>query len=163
MATSSVAATKSSRDFFKRRERSVNAAADQRNVFNLLAVDPELSKTLLRIRSIGQRTVELVGGRGVHPVTAVPGGMACRPNAEKLELMAGWGEEATGSLESVIEILKPKLEDLVQEGLPLRKLEAQITRSQFGQLAASSKPGVARIVSLTPAVVTSTVSGNVSK
>ena len=95
----------------------INAAADQRNVFNLLAVDPELSKTLLRIRSIGQRTVELVGGRGVHPVTAVPGGMASRPNAEKLELMAGWGEEATGSLESVIEILKPKLEDLA----PLRE------------------------------------------
>ena len=90
----------------------INAAADQRNVFNLLAIDPELSKTLLRIRSIGQRTVELVGGRGVHPVTAVPGGMASRPNAEKLELMAGWGEEATGSLESVIEILKPKLEEL---------------------------------------------------
>jgi F420-non-reducing hydrogenase large subunit len=90
----------------------INAAANQRNVFNLLAVDPELSKTLLRIRSIGQRTVELVGGRGVHPVTAVPGGMASRPNAEKLALMAGWGEEATGSLESVIEILKPKLEAL---------------------------------------------------
>jgi len=90
----------------------INAAADKRNVFNLLAVDPELSKTLLRIRSIGQRTVELVGGRGVHPVTAVPGGMASRPSADKLELMAGWGEEATGSLERVIEVLKPKLEEL---------------------------------------------------
>jgi len=90
----------------------INAPADQRNVFNLLAIDPELSKTLLRIRSIGQRTVELVGGRGVHPVTAIPGGMASRPNAERLEIMAGWGEEATGSLEQVIEILKPKLEEL---------------------------------------------------
>jgi len=94
----------------------INAPADQRNVFNLLAIDPELSKKLLRIRSIGQRTVELVGGRGVHPVTAIPGGMASRPNAEKLELMAGWGEEATGSLEEVIGILKPKLEELA----PLR-------------------------------------------
>lgn len=90
----------------------INAEAEKRNVFSLLAIDPELSKTLLRIRSIGQRTVELVGGRGVHPVTAIPGGMASRPNAEKLELMAAWGEEATGSLESVIEILKPKLEEL---------------------------------------------------
>lgn len=90
----------------------IDAEASTRNVFNLLAVDPELSKTLLRIRSIGQRTVELVGGRGVHPVTAIPGGMASRPSADKLELMAGWGEEATGSLENVIEILKPKLEEL---------------------------------------------------
>jgi len=90
----------------------INAEASKRNVFSLLAIDPELSKTLLRIRSIGQRTVEAVGGRGVHPVTAVPGGMASRPNAEKLALIAGWGEEATISLQHVIETLKPKLDEL---------------------------------------------------
>lgn len=87
----------------------IGAEADTRNVFSLLAIDPELSKTLLRIRSIGQRTVELVGGRGVHPVTAVPGGMASRPDADKLELIAGWGDEAAGSLEQVFETLRPKL------------------------------------------------------
>ncbi len=90
----------------------IDAAADQRNVFSLLAIDPELSKTLLRIRSIGQRTVELVGGRGVHPVTAIPGGMASRPGADKLELIAGWGDEAAASLEQVIGVLKPKLDEL---------------------------------------------------
>ncbi len=90
----------------------IDAEASKRNVFSLLAIDPELCKTLLRIRSIGQRTVEAVGGRGVHPVTAVPGGMASRPSAEKLALMAGWGEEATISLQHVIETLKPKLDDL---------------------------------------------------
>jgi F420-non-reducing hydrogenase large subunit len=90
----------------------INAEAEKRNVFSLLAIDPELSKTLLRIRSIGQRTVELVGGRGVHPVTAIPGGMASRPDAEKLGLVAAWGAEAASSLETVIGILKPKLEEL---------------------------------------------------
>jgi len=108
----------------------INAPADTRNVFNLLAIDPELSKTLLRIRSIGQRTVELVGGRGVHPVTAIPGGMASRPVAEKLELMAGWGGEATALLEQVIEVLKPKLEELE----PLR----QATRLPYHSLAMSN-------------------------
>jgi F420-non-reducing hydrogenase large subunit len=94
----------------------IDAAASQRNVFQLLAIDPDLSKTLLRIRSIGQRTVELVGGRGVHPVTAVPGGMAARPSADKLDLIAGWGEEAAVSLHHVVEVLKPKLDELA----PLR-------------------------------------------
>ncbi len=112
----------------------INAAADKRNVFNLLAIDPELSKTLLRIRSIGQRTVEHVGGRGVHPVTAIPGGMASRPTAEKLELMAGWGREATESLEAVIEILKPKLEELA----PLR----EATRLPYHSLALSNDGAV---------------------
>ncbi len=108
----------------------INAAADKRNVFNLLAIDPELSKSLLRIRSIGQRTVELVGGRGVHPVTAVPGGIASRPSAEKLELMAGWGLEATALLEKVIEVLKPKLDELD----PLR----QATQLPYHSLALSN-------------------------
>jgi len=90
----------------------INAEPAKRNVFSLLAVDPELSKTLLRIRSIGQRTVELVGGRGVHPVTSVPGGIAVRPDGDKLALMAGWGEEAAISLQHVIATLKPKLDEL---------------------------------------------------
>jgi len=95
----------------------IDAEANQRSVFSLLAVDPDLSKTLLRIRSIGQRTVELVGGRGVHPVTSIPGGMASRPGADKLEVIAGWGDEAAASLEQVIGVLKPKLDELA----PLRE------------------------------------------
>jgi F420-non-reducing hydrogenase large subunit len=95
----------------------IDAAASQRNVFQLLAIDPDLSKTLLRIRSIGQRTVELIGGRGVHPVTAIPGGMASRPTQDKLDIIAGWGEEAAISLQHVIATLKPKLDELA----PLRE------------------------------------------
>jgi len=34
-------------------------------------------KKALRLRSLGQMIVEIVGGRGTHPVTAVAGGMSC--------------------------------------------------------------------------------------
>ncbi len=74
---------------------------DARNIFSVLRTDPELAKKILRVRSIGQRTVEAVGGRGVHPVTAVPGGMAMTPDRERLELIAGWGREATKLLEEI--------------------------------------------------------------
>ncbi|MEE4273393.1 MAG: Ni/Fe hydrogenase subunit alpha [Thermoanaerobaculales bacterium] len=112
----------------------IGAEASKRNVFSLLAIDPDLSKTLLRIRSIGQRTVEAVGGRGVHPVTAVPGGMASRPSAEQLALIAGWGEEATISLQHVVETLKPKLDDLE----PLR----QAAQLPYHSLALSNNGAV---------------------
>jgi F420-non-reducing hydrogenase large subunit len=112
----------------------IDAAAEKRNVFSLLAIDPELSKTLLRIRSIGQRTVELVGGRGVHPVTAIPGGMASRPDAEKLQLIADWGEETAISLQHVIEALKPKLDALA----PLR----QAAKLPYHSLAMSNNGAV---------------------
>lgn len=87
----------------------IDAPADDRNVFSLLRLEPELSKKLLRIRSIGQRTVESVGGRGVHPVTAVAGGMASAPSAESLATIAGWGTEAASLLLEVGAVLAEKL------------------------------------------------------
>jgi F420-non-reducing hydrogenase large subunit len=79
----------------------IDAEPASRNVFSLLRLDPELSKKILRLRSIGQRTVEIVGGRGVHPVTAVPGGMASRPDADKLAIIAAWGTEAADLLAEI--------------------------------------------------------------
>lgn len=87
----------------------VDAPAAERNIFSLLRVAPELSKELLRVRSIGQKVVEQVGGRGVHPVAAIPGGMAVRPTSESLEVMAGWGREAADSLERVSVVMREKL------------------------------------------------------
>ncbi len=52
------------------------APVPKRNLIGLLEVAPDLAKKALRLRSIGQMMVEVVGGRGTHPVTAVAGGMS---------------------------------------------------------------------------------------
>jgi coenzyme F420-reducing hydrogenase alpha subunit len=54
----------------------LGSPAPQRNLVGLLEAAPNLATKALRLRSIGQHIVELVGGRGTHPVTAVAGGMA---------------------------------------------------------------------------------------
>ncbi len=87
----------------------LDAEPGMRNLFSLLRLDAELCKKMLRIRSIGQRVVEIVGGRGVHPVTAIPGGMAYRPDQEKLDLIAGWGTESLQLLQEVGSVLVSKL------------------------------------------------------
>ena len=87
----------------------LDAPAEQRSVFHLLQLDPELSRSILRLRSIGQRVVETVGGRGVHPVTAVPGGMASCPDAETFTRLESWGREATQLLESLLPVFSDKL------------------------------------------------------
>jgi F420-non-reducing hydrogenase large subunit len=51
-------------------------ATAKRNLMGMLEAAPELCKKALRLRSIGQMMVEIVGGRGTHPVTAVAGGMS---------------------------------------------------------------------------------------
>ena len=87
----------------------IDAEPASRNVFSLLRVAPELAKKLLRVRSIGQRVVEMVGGRGVHPVAAVPGGMSGAPTPDQLTTIASWGGEAVTLLEEVVEVLSEKL------------------------------------------------------
>lgn len=87
----------------------VDAKPETRSVFGLLNLDPDTAKKALRLRSIGQKTVEIVGGRGVHPVTAVPGGMTARPDREKLDQIAGWGREALGLIEVLLEQLRERL------------------------------------------------------
>ncbi|NVN89840.1 MAG: Ni/Fe hydrogenase subunit alpha [Desulfuromonadales bacterium] len=90
----------------------IDAKPDTRNIFGLLNLDAELAKKVLRLRSIGQRTVELVGGRGVHPVAAIPGGMSARPDREKLELITNWGKEALALLDEVLPRVGQHLEAL---------------------------------------------------
>lgn len=48
----------------------------QRNVVGIIAADPELGKKAIHLRKIGQSIIERVGGRPIHPVTAIPGGMS---------------------------------------------------------------------------------------
>ncbi len=84
----------------------------QRNVFALLKLDPDTVMKVLTLRSYGQRIVESVGGRGVHPVTSIPGGLASRPSKEDLASIAGWGREALDILEAVSPVFGSKLAEL---------------------------------------------------
>jgi len=48
----------------------------KRNIVGMIEADPELAKKGIRLRQIGQNIIERVGGRPIHPVTAIPGGMS---------------------------------------------------------------------------------------
>lgn len=48
----------------------------KRNIVGLLEADPELGKKAIRLRQIGQNIIERIGGKSIHPVTAIPGGMS---------------------------------------------------------------------------------------
>lgn len=50
-----------------------NAAT--RNVFGLMAADPDLARSGIRLRQFGQKVIELLGAKKIHPAWAVPGGV----------------------------------------------------------------------------------------
>ncbi len=47
----------------------------KRNIFGLIAADPELARAGIRLRQFGQTVIELLGARKIHAAWAVPGGV----------------------------------------------------------------------------------------
>ena len=47
----------------------------RRNVFGLIAADPDLARGGIRLRQFGQEIIEALGGQKIHPAWAVPGGV----------------------------------------------------------------------------------------
>ena len=74
----------------------IDADPAQRNLVGLLAAAPDLAGKAIRLRSLGQKICEVVGGRGTHPVTAVAGGMS---NCLTPELRDKLKRQATEALE----------------------------------------------------------------
>lgn len=65
-----------------------------RNVVGVVAAAPDVARKALRLRTLGQSINELIGGRGVHPVTLVAGGIAFRMDHEKHGKLTSWFDEA---------------------------------------------------------------------
>ena len=65
-----------------------DAPKAERNILGVIAkVGLEAGKEVIEQRARGQRIIEIIGGKKVHPVTAVPGGMAKRISPEEQEEM----------------------------------------------------------------------------
>ena len=47
----------------------------KRNVFGLIAADPDLARAGIRLRQFGQKIIEILGGRKIHAAWTVPGGV----------------------------------------------------------------------------------------
>jgi NAD-reducing hydrogenase large subunit len=65
----------------------MDADPTQRNLFGVLAQHPEIARDGIRLRSIGQQIIELLGGKRIHPAWVVPGGVSEPLSAEKREKM----------------------------------------------------------------------------
>jgi NAD-reducing hydrogenase large subunit len=48
---------------------------ERRNLFGLIAAEPELARGGIRLRQFGQEIIESLGGRKIHPAWTVPGGV----------------------------------------------------------------------------------------
>ncbi|MEW6216345.1 MAG: Ni/Fe hydrogenase subunit alpha [Candidatus Bipolaricaulota bacterium] len=82
-----------------------------RNVLGVLQAYPELGRKIVTVRARAQRVLEIIGGRAIHPVFALPGGVA-RP------LSADEGKEIAGHTEAMVGLVKTFVTFFHEEVLP---------------------------------------------
>lgn len=91
----------------------------RRNVFGLIDQDVDLARRGIRLRKFGQRIIEVVGGRKVHPNWSTPGGVLTQmTTAMRDEIAAGVPEAlesvklALGKMKSLMDSFPDEMEHL---------------------------------------------------
>lgn len=86
----------------------------KRNVFGLMAADPELARAGIRLRQFGQQVLELLGGRKIHAAWAVPGGVRTPLSAEARAWILERLPEAKATVAQALELYKRLLDGPLQ-------------------------------------------------
>ena len=87
----------------------------KRNVVGLVEAAPEVATKALRLRTLGQKINESIGGRGVHPVTAVTGGMAYRLTEERRVTLEKWVDESMALVTELAGVAKQAVVNLLDK------------------------------------------------
>ena len=93
----------------------MDAPPAQRNLFGLVETEPEMARRGIRLRQFGQRIIELVGGKRIHPSWGAPGGVLMAMNAAARDEIRGWIAESMESLELALGRLKAVLDSFTLE------------------------------------------------
>ena len=93
----------------------LDAEPEKRNVFGLLAQDPDFARRGIRLRQFGQRIIEIAGGKRIHPAWGIPGGVSRALTTADRDEILGWIPEALESVDLALSRLKSLLDSLAEE------------------------------------------------
>lgn len=82
----------------------------KRNLFGLIAAEPDYARGGIRLRQFGQRVIELLAGKKIHPSWAVPGGVSSKLSAEGRREIAEHLPEAKSTALAALERFKRMLD-----------------------------------------------------
>lgn len=87
----------------------------ERNIVGVIREEPELAKWGVTLRSFGQRIIEALGGKRVHPDFAIPGGVNTNMDRERGQEMLQESEPYLDYLTDTISVLGSVYEELGDE------------------------------------------------
>jgi NAD-reducing hydrogenase large subunit len=93
----------------------MDADPAQRNIFGVAQADPQLARDGIKLRQTGQKIIEILGGKRIHPGWIVPGGVSEPLTAEKRDAIVAMLPEAITIAERTIEWFKTALHNYQDE------------------------------------------------
>ena len=87
----------------------------RRNIFGLLQEDPDFARRGIRLRKFGQRIIELLGGKRIHPAWGIAGGVTQALGAQERAEIATGVPEALESVKNGLARLKSLLDGFREE------------------------------------------------
>ena len=93
------------------------APPGRRNVFGLMAAQPELARGGIRLRQFGQEIIEVLGGKKIHPAWAVPGGVRAPLSDEGRRRIVAWLPEVRETALGALKLFKSLLSKYEAEAM----------------------------------------------
>jgi NAD-reducing hydrogenase large subunit len=87
----------------------------KRNLFGMIAAEPEFARGGIRLRQFGQEVIEQLGGRKIHPAWAVPGGVREPLTSDAHSYLAGRIPESKATILAALARFKPMLDTYAEE------------------------------------------------
>jgi NAD-reducing hydrogenase large subunit len=87
----------------------------QRNVFGLMAKNPDLARAGIRLRQYGQQILALLGGQKIHPAWCVPGGVRSPLQPEEVKWIRDRAEESRETTLAALHLFKGLVEKFREE------------------------------------------------
>src|ERR1041384_235885 len=81
-----------------------DTTVDKRNVFGIVAANPDLARAGIRLRQFGQEVIEILGGKKIPPAWAVPGGVRSPLTKEGREKIRAWLPEAFATTKLALDL-----------------------------------------------------------
>ena len=92
-----------------------------RNVVGLIQTNPELALKAVNLRKYGQEIIRILGGRRIHPIFAIPGGVNKALKPEEREIILSGVDENIATTQLGIQIIKDwaaaNMEDIKKFGV----------------------------------------------
>ena len=92
-----------------------DAPKEDRNIFKMMQTHPEMAKDGIRLRAFGQKIIEELGGKRIHPEWVVPGGVSHKLQEEQKENILSQIPEALEIAQRALSYFKENIHKFAKE------------------------------------------------